>query len=76
MGLLYGIRIWQYRLFRFVTMHAFDGQTDRRTDRFRQQDRAYAFAVARTEHCQHFNTLSSTFYDSTITYYHLPPSEK
>ena len=42
------------RLFRFIKMHAFDRQTDRQIDRRtdvqkdrQQQDRAYAFAVAR-----------------------------
>ena len=30
--LLYGIKIWTQLFFRFVTMHAFDRQTDRRTD--------------------------------------------
>jgi len=39
------------RLSRFVTIHAFDrrsdGQTDGQRDRCRQEDRAYAFAVAR-----------------------------
>jgi len=32
-GLSYGIKIWTDFLFRFVTMHAFDRQTNRRTGR-------------------------------------------
>ena len=39
--------IYYGRLFRFVTIRASDREIDGRGDRRRQQDRAYAFAVAR-----------------------------
>jgi len=43
MDLLHDVRIFGSRLFHFVTMHAFDGQTDREIS----AARPYVFAVAR-----------------------------
>jgi len=56
MDLLYGIRI--LALDYFLLSSTMLGRTDRQTDRRRQQDRAYVFAVTRCIHLHVDNVVA------------------